>query len=133
MVEPKETMEKIISLSEAETNLLSDIKTCVERIRSLVREDVTTVHRGIETLRRLREAIYEDLNQIQHEEMILRAARSLQGSDFQWEVVDWYWNPRQTGDRSEPDLRGVKNGEIVVSAEITTSERPVGTIDGRMA
>lgn len=130
MVEPKETMEKIISLSEAETNLLSDIKTCVERIRSLVREDVTTVHRGIETPRRLREAIYEDLNQIQHEEMILRAARSLQGSDFQGEVVDWYWNPRQTGDRSEPDLRGVKNCEIVVSAEITTSERPVGTIDG---
>ena len=44
----------------------------------------------------------------------------------------WYWNPRQTGDHTEPDLRGIYSGAILVSAEITTSEKPVGTIDSRM-
>lgn len=122
-----------MSLSEAEQKVLSDIRKCVESIRILAREDATTIKAGIEALKKLREEIYEDLNQIQHEEMILRAARHLQESDLQGEVVDWYWNPRQTGDKSEPDLRGVQNSSIIISAEITTSERPEGTIDSRMA
>jgi hypothetical protein len=31
-----------------------------------------------------------------------------------------------------PDLRAVHQGQILASAEITTSEKPVGTIDTRM-
>lgn len=125
-------MKQLISLSEAENAILCQVRECIGMIRSLVSEDIRTIHQGIDTLRRLREAVYEDLNQIQHEEMILRAARWLQGSDLEVTAIDWYWNPRQTGTSAEPDLRGVAHGEVVISAEITTSARPRGKIDERM-
>jgi hypothetical protein len=44
----------------------------------------------------------------------------------------WSWNPRQTGDSTEPDLRGHLDGTVVLSAEVTTSKEPLGTIDKRM-
>jgi len=47
--------------------------------------------------------------------------------------VKWYWNPRQTGSAKEPDLQGKVAGRIAVSAEITASERPIGSIDQRMS
>jgi hypothetical protein len=62
--------------------------------------------------------------------MLLRAALFLQKGLFTGQQIDWYWNPRQTGDYS--DIRAVISGEIVLSAEVTTSERPVGIIDARM-
>ena len=74
----------------------------------------------------------EDLNQIQHEELAFRAAQFLRSSEFEGRDLKWYWNPRQTGDENEPDLRATENQEIVLSAEVTTSERPIGTIDSRM-
>ena len=37
---------------------------------------------GVDVLRKLRQAVYEDINQIQHEEMALRSARLLQENDF---------------------------------------------------
>ena len=91
------------------------------------------MRQGIETLTQLRQQVYEDLNQIQHEEMVLRAARFLQESRLARETIEWFWNPRQTGAITEPDLRGELDSQIVVSAEVTTSERPVGSIDRRMA
>ncbi len=125
-------MKQLISLSEAENAILCQVRECIGMIRSLVGEDTKTIHQGIETLRRLRKAVAEDLNQIPHEEMILRAARWIQERDLQANAIDWYWNPRQTGTSSEPDLRGVAHGEVVISAEITTSARPIGKIDELM-
>ncbi|MEW6613873.1 MAG: hypothetical protein AB1401_00150 [Thermodesulfobacteriota bacterium] len=90
---------------------------------------MTSATDGASVLNKLRQVAYEDINQIQHEEMILRAARLLQSTEFPDQQIDWYWNPRQTGDNSEPDLRAIRGGEIVISAEITASEKPVGTID----
>ena len=126
-------MERIVSPLEAENNVLSNIKKCLTDIRALVQDNPSSVVQGIDTLKTLRQTVYEDINQIQHEEMILRAVRFLQNSDFKGRALDWYWNQRQTGDVSEPDLRGLISGEVAVSAEITASERPVGTIDSRMA
>ena len=126
-------MEKIVSLVEAENKVLSNTRKCLAEIRTLVQDNPSSVLQGIDTLKTLRQAVYEDINQIQHEEMILRAVRFLQDSDFKGQAVDWYWNPRQTGDVSEPDLTGLISGKVAVSAEITASENPVGTIDSRMA
>ena len=53
---------------------------------------------------------YEDLNQIQHEEMILRAVLALQSDEFAKENIQGYWNPRQTGRKDEPDLRSTVRG-----------------------
>jgi len=97
-----------------------------------VKYNASSVSLGIEILSTLRQVASEDINQIQHEEMTLRAALLLQETIFPGQRVAWYWNPRQTGDRSEPDLRAALTGEIVLSAEVTTSERPVRAIDKRM-
>ena len=125
-------MERILNLDKAEGKILEDLRQCLKSICKISSKDLISVSQGIDVLRRLRKAVYEDINQIQHEEMALRAVRSLQENDFLNQKLDWYWNPRQTGDDSEPDLRAVKNDDIVLSAEVTTSEKPKGTIDQRM-
>jgi hypothetical protein len=130
---PRTPMEPIPSLAKAQNKVLSDIKDCLKTIRDLVKQEPASAPEGVKRLQLLRQAVYEDINQIQHEELILRAAKFLEQSDFKGEKVDWYWNPRQTGDTSEPDLRGVIAGKIALSAEITTSEPPVGILDSRMA
>jgi hypothetical protein len=86
----------------------------------------------VSILDRLRKETYEDLNQIQHEHLILRAAEWLLSEKLCPPATVWLWNPRQTGDHQEPDLRGIHNTKIVVSGEITTSESPNGVIDTRM-
>jgi len=125
-------MERIVDLNIAEVQVFQKVKELIATSRTIVAEEPPNLKFGIETLKQLRRAIYEDLNQIQHEGMILRAARLLESSELTGQEVEWYWNPRQTGTADEPDLRGLVAGRIVVSAEITASESPKGTIDQRM-
>jgi hypothetical protein len=44
----------------------------------------------------------------------------------------WYWNPRQTGSKEEPDLAAEQQGIRLISAEVTASRNPIGIIDKRM-
>ncbi len=125
-------MERITSFADAEQKILTDIRQCIASIRSIVRSDVESVSEGVSALLNLRQVAYEDLNQIQHEELVLRAARSLRDSDFPEGDLEWYSNPRQTGDDTEPDLQAKNGAGVVLSAEITASERPIGIIDVRM-
>jgi hypothetical protein len=125
-------MERIVDLNIAEARVFQKVKELIAASRTIVAEEPPNLKFGIETLKQLRRAIYEDLNQIQHEGMILKAARLLESSELTGQEVEWYWNPRQTGTADEPDLRGLVAGRIVVSAEITASESPKGTIDQRM-
>ncbi|MGF6635095.1 hypothetical protein [Paraburkholderia sp. MM6662-R1] len=125
-------MKKLDTFTEAHQKVLDDTKRSLETIRRLSSLPCETTEEGIDILSSLRQESYEDLNQIQHEHLIIKAAEWL-SSDGRFPAgVEWSWNPRQTGDSSEPDLRGTRNGEIVLSAEVTTSARPVGTIDARM-
>ncbi len=80
----------------------------------------------------LRENAYELTNQLQHEALILEAAADI-AKDWGDLCIEWSWNPRQTGSVEEPDLQGEVNGDIVISAEVTTSRRPIGMVDQRMA
>ena len=125
-------MEQIVNLSLAQEQALQKVKQLLCMIRRTAAEKPSSLKDGIGVLECLRKDIYENLNQIQHETMILRAALDLQSKDLAGKPVAWYWNPRQTGDLEEPDLRGIISGSIHISAEITTSESPIGGIDKRM-
>ena len=125
-------MEQIVNLSLAEKQVLQKVRQLLFMIRRTTAEEPSSLKDGVGVLERLRNDNYENLNQIQHEAMILRAALDLQIRDLAGKPVDWYWNPRQTGGLEEPDLRGIVAGNIYISAEITTSKSPIGAIDKRM-
>jgi hypothetical protein len=91
------------------------------------------VAEAVALLARLREEVYEDLNQLQHEHLIIRAAVWLRDNNLVPPDTSWSWNPRQTGDHTEPDLAAEVRGARVASAEITASANPQGVIDTRMA
>lgn len=125
-------MKSLGALDEAHSKVLLDIQRCLGAVQRITSEPCKSIAAGITTLHRLRKETYEDLNQIQHEHLIVRAAEWIEGNALQPAGTAWSWNPRQTGDSSEPDLRGSLRNQVVVSAEVTTSERPVGIIDKRM-
>lgn len=125
-------MERLGTFKEAHQKVLVDIQRFLKTVNNLSSMPCTSAAMGIAVLDRLRRETYEDLNQIQHEHLIIRAAEWLLAERKCPLETLWLWNPRQTGDNSEPDLRGSLSGSTVISAEITTSEKPVGTIDSRM-
>jgi hypothetical protein len=126
-------MKILGTLTEAHEKIWSDTQRLIGGIQSISSPAVTSIEEGIGLLQRLRQESYEDLNQIQHEHTILLAAEWLIHRGFADLATKWLWNPRQTGDASEPDLRGVSGKQISISAEITTSAAPNGVIDTRMA
>jgi len=125
-------MEPLSNFELAAEKVMADTKLCLKKIRDISSLPIDTVEGGIELLNALRSDIYEDLNQIQHEYLVLRAAQWLVKQKICSDQTQWRWNPRQTGTIDEPDLEGAELGVVTVSAEITTSRRPIGTIDGRM-
>jgi hypothetical protein len=125
------TLEQIEDSAEAEAKVLRDMQEIVVKFRRLSAQDVKDISGGVEQLREIRSSIYEDLNQIQHEYLLLRGLGWLLANGFD-KVEKWEWNPRQTGSRNEPDLRGSANGEILISVEASTSEYPRGKVDSRM-
>lgn len=124
-------MEKLADTAKAEAKILSDMRALVSNIRQLSAQDVSDVEYGILLLRLIRAKASEDLNQIQHECLILQGLAWLLKNGFDT-GIEWEWNPRQTGTANEPDLRGSGNGTTVISAEASASELPGGKIDTRM-
>jgi hypothetical protein len=125
-------MERLDTFQDAHAKVLVNAQRCMEKIRQLSARTFDTAEGGVRILQALRRETYEDLNQIQHEHTIVRAAQWLIAQEKCSQRTQWFWNPRQTGDATEPDLRGLEDGDVVVSAEITTSQNPVGVIDSRM-
>ncbi|MBX7133441.1 MAG: hypothetical protein K1X67_12275 [Fimbriimonadaceae bacterium] len=124
-------MERL-DLATAPAKVLEDIRRYLTELRRIVPPSVQSVGEGIAVLSAIRQASYEDLNQIQHEYAALCAARWLVNNGHSDGDPEWQWNPRQTGDSSEPDVRAVRDGQVLVSAEVTTSLSPKGVIDTRM-
>jgi hypothetical protein len=125
-------MDEIINIAQAKDKVLSDMNRFIKAIREFVGEDVSSLSHGLVKLRNIRSSVYENLNQIQHEYLILQGLFWLSENGFNQPEIRWYWNPRQTGDEEEPDLQAMVDGKIVLSAEATTSENPQGVIDSRM-
>ena len=125
------TMERLRDIRQAESKVLVDIQDFLKTLRRLS-ADTDSLDEGIHRLRQIRSGLYENLNQIQHEHLILQGLRWLSNHGYAGENLEWYWNPRQTGDSKEPDLLAKDRDQIVLCAEATASENPVGKIDERM-
>jgi len=125
------TMERLGNIQQAESKVLADVREFLQAIRRLS-EDTKSLHEGINRLRQVRSTLYENLNQIQHEYLILQGLNWLRDNGYGDENLEWYWNPRQTGDANEPDLLAKHNDQVMLCAEATTSEKPEGVIDSRM-
>ena len=127
----EKTMERLSNIQEAESKVLTDIRDFLPTLRRLS-EDTDSLDRGIDRLRQIRNTLYEDLNQIQHEHLLLQGLRWLLNRGYSDMNLEWHWNPRQTGNSNEPDLLAINSAQNMLCAEATTSEKPVGTIDQRM-
>jgi len=125
-------VDRIGNLKAAENKVLEDVNTLLTEVRSIVAAAPKSATEGVALLSQLRDIGYEDLNQIQHEYLILAAATWLVEKGLVPSDAEWYWHPRQTGGSDEPDLCAKHEGRTVLSAEITTSRRPIGTILDRM-
>jgi hypothetical protein len=124
-------LERIENPAGAEAKVLRDVREIVLKLRRLSERDVKDVCDGIARIREIRSSVYEDLNQILHECLLLRSVTWLLANGFDSNVM-WEWNPRQTGSANEPDIRGSVNGRVLVSVEASTSETPQGILDSRM-
>jgi hypothetical protein len=110
-------------LREELQGLFTKIKAITAQVPPNVREQVMSLFE-------LRSEVYEDINQLQHKSLIIMAAKRLLAEN---PLIDaWTWHPKQTSSVSEADLIGYSKGNVVLNAEVTTSKRPVGTIDERM-
>ncbi len=119
------------SLSEAERDLLRRTNALLSEI-ALAGVQVDSVKAGTQILSKLRKTVYEDMNQLQHEALVLESARWLEEHVMNGKPGQWSWNPHQTGTIDDPDLECDFVGTRIV-AEATTSLKPEGTIDSRMA
>ncbi len=91
-------------LDAAERSVLTGARALLAAVQRHAAEDPRTVAGAVTILARLREEVYEDLNQLQHEYLIIRAAVWLRENGLVPPDAVWFWNPRQTGDQTEPDL-----------------------------
>jgi hypothetical protein len=121
-------MKPLPDLASAESDLLARLRTCVGAIQQIVTADVTDIPAGVALLRLVRSEAYEDINQLQHEALLLEAAVRLRTLHPELSAMTWFWNPANTGTGEEPDLRVMRGKEIIVSVEATASERSIGSI-----
>lgn len=125
-------MLKFTTIEEAELKVEQDAVAYLNRIREISGQQFQSVAGAMAILEQLRAESYEDLNQIQHEHMIIRAVKWLITNSICPAETIWEWNPRQTGTADEPDLRGLFSGAVILSAEATASPYPKGMVDQRM-
>ena len=118
------------------THALTDVSTRLDNFlavaRKIIRRRSTSVLESMSILRELRRETYEDLNQLQHEYMVLAAIDWLIRQRHCPETTDWYCHLQQTSAEGEPDLCGKHEGRSIVWAEVTASENPDGVIDTRI-
>ncbi|OGO24008.1 MAG: hypothetical protein A2Z28_03610 [Chloroflexi bacterium RBG_16_51_9] len=126
-------MERIGDVSSIERRLITELKEVFSDIQLAGKSKVDDLESSLEMLKTLRGLVYEKMNQIPHEALILKTAKLLQDEFYPNIHIEWLWNPRQTGKKSEPDLQGLDKEKVIVSAEITTSSKSQGTINTRMA
>jgi hypothetical protein len=125
-------MHKIGDLDSERDRLLQKARRLISEVQGVVGAEQIDNPRVVDTLWELRRVCYEPLNQIQHDVMILQAAEWIKSNYYREKNIEWWWNPSQTGSKpggsqeeKEPDLRGKVARRTVVSAEITTSAKPI--------
>ena len=125
-------MQRLDNIEKEEKKILSETNDLFAKFRKIVKDDSVDLKSGLNKLKELRASGYEDLNQLQHEALILQGLAWIINEKKIDQDTQWFWNPRQTGGDKEPDLQGILNGTVVLSAEATSSPEPKGHIDSRM-
>ncbi len=125
-------MRPLKDMTEAEVDLQARVVRCLDRAKAIAALPVASFREGLRRVEELRQAVYEDLNQLQHEALVLDAALFLKRERYRASTVSWSWNPQQTGGGDEPDLRGTEGNQVLVSAEATGSAKAKGKIRERM-
>ena len=113
-----------------EEEILHINQSVIQYLKSVI--DENEVSAKLQSARILRSKIYEKLNQIQHEYSLSRAIAYLKNIEKISQNDEIYWNPRQTGKSSEPDICVLRKTKIILSCELTTSTEAIGNIDQRM-
>ena len=119
-----------MDIIEQEQILQVEIKNIFNSIQQLTKNIPDNLNEQVSRLFQLRSEVYEELNQLQHKSLILTVAKLLK-KEFP-EINRWTWHPKQTSNPDEADLTGYTDSIVIISAEVTTSIKPVGTIDTRM-
>ena len=109
-----------------------DVLALIQEARQFVASDPRTYSKGLGKLFELPKAVYEHLNQLQHEGLLLDAIAWFIAEGIVRSNVTWLWHPRQTSGKGEPDLKAVLNGTTVVCAEATAAAAPKGTTRKRL-
>ncbi|MBI2831583.1 MAG: hypothetical protein HYX79_04925 [Chloroflexi bacterium] len=126
-------MDEIGNIALAENRLHGQLREVFPHIRKAGQVEPRDLYLSLEILESLRNLVAEDMNQLPHEGLILRTVKLLQTNFYPTTLIKWFWNPRQTGGKDEPDLKGMNMNQVIVSAEVTTSPNPKGAIDGKMS
>lgn len=112
--------------------VLEDIRVCLDILRKCVADNPADLPTGVHCLDLISRTAYEDLNQLQHEAILLAGVSLLIGQNSDLASAKWCWNPRQGGGASEPDLQAHKESMVLLSAEGTCSRSPQGATTKRM-
>lgn len=126
-------MEKVGSITQRESDTLDEINATLESVRQSIAKAPVSLNEAVATLMAVRVQAYENINQLQHVALILRAIKYLSARIALDAPVEWYWHPRQTSGVGEGDIQArLADGSIFLSAEATTSIKAIGTIRERM-
>jgi hypothetical protein len=125
-------MKLLTDVAKERKRVYRDVVALVQEARGHVATNPTTFSTGLGRLFKLRKAVYEHLNQLQHEGLLLDAIAWLIADRIAPSNAIWSWHPRQTSGKGEPDLRAVLNGKVLVCAEATAAAAPKGTIAKRL-
>ena len=115
---------KPFNYSQAQGELSKDTIETLAKIKEII---LSKKIENIQKIKDIRLAAYENLNQLLHRNLILNflTLDGLLSKKIKW-------NPEQTGGSSEPDIE-IKTESGVVNVEVTTSQKPNGTIRKRMS
>ena len=127
-------MKKIDSVEIETADLFKRILTTILSIQDQVRQTPDTFEASLSVIKGIRESAYENLNQLQHAALLLKAISYLENNCFSTvKPIFWQWHPHQTHGKNEADLQAISgDGVVLLSAEATTSIKPQGTISKRM-
>lgn len=118
------------------TSELNEIAKSMQKYIEIVKNNPDDIDAQILELKVFRSNSYESLNQIQHEWLLVKALKWLSTTHHMQLEDNKYlieWNPRQTGNGDEPDIRIInKEKNFEINCEATTSKNPVGVIDSRI-
>lgn len=119
-------MKELNDCAREEVKILGQIRSCLQKVQNLAVNNVPRLHDIVKALSKPHQACFEEINQLQHVAGILAAAKFLYDGYVRADDLKWFWNPYRVVSHDEPDLRAMLGSQIVYSAKITTSTKPVG-------